>query len=669
MSPIRQYFLLILLCLPVAASAQSGMLDPGFSGDGIATLSGEVNGISLIAYTGTLQPDGKILIAGWTNAAPRANCMIARYLSDGTLDASFGDSGSLIAGLQDFASRGSALALQDDGKILLAATVDNGINYDYGVLRMLPNGTPDSTFGEDGWVLADFGTSFETANAVGVQPDGKIIVAGRIADGFFANFGMARFLPDGQPDLQFGEQGLVSTDFREEDSAMGIAIQEDGKIILGGFSSISAKGDFALARYHPDGSLDKSFGTGGKVLTDLAGTNDSDYITCMQLLADGRILTAGNANNNNLEFTSDAGIVRYMPDGQLDPTFGSDGVVIAPLGSKTNVEGVTVAADGKVIICGTSDVVAGENRWFLSRFQPEGGLDISFGTLGVVTTNMQGPNNFAGDVFVQPDSKIVVVGTADASPNFKFAVARYIADFKIQFTSSSISCIGAHDGQITVQASGGIAPYLYSIDGGFDFQESNTFTDLPPGTYVILVQDQDGLGNIGSIGPIVIEDATAPPAVDVQVAGNTITILVNDGGNPPYQYAIDGTNYVSENVFTDLPDGTYPVSVLDDHGCLIFDSTVVIQVSAVHNPIGKEGLTVLPNPSDGLFQLVIEDDYSDYYSLAITDMTGRFVYTTALHQHAGIKEQYNLDHLQTGNYVLQVICGQRTLVTKLMIMR
>ena len=668
MSSLRQFFTLNLLILSMAATAQSGALDPGFSGDGIATLDGGTNTFDL-AYAGALQPDGKILIAGWTNATAKPSFFIARYQTNGTLDNTFGNNGSVVAGISNISCRGSAIALQTDGKIVVAGSADSSSTYDFLVLRLLPDGTPDSTFGSAGWVTTDFGTTLEYANAVAIQRDGKIIAAGRKAEGFFSDFAMVRLLPDGQPDPQFGDQGLVGTNFREEDNAAAIVIQDDSKIILGGFSSVSANGDFALARYNQDGSLDKLFGSGGKVLTDLAGQNESDFITSMKLLSDGRIVTAGNANNNNLEFTSDAGIVQFMPDGALDPSFGTDGIVIAPLGSKTNVEGVTVAADGKVIICGSSDVAQGENRWFLSRFQPQGGLDISFGTLGVVTTNMQGANNFAGDVLVQPDSKIVLAGTSGASPNFNFAVARYIADFNIQFTSSPISCIGAQDGQITVHASGGIAPYLYSIDGGFDFQESNTFTDLPPGTYVILVQDQDGLGNTGSIGPIVIEDAHYPPTVDVEVVGNTITILVADGGHPPYQYSIDGTNFVTSNVFSDLADGTYLVLVQDAGGCIIFDSTAVIQVSAVRDPLKKAELSILPNPSDGLFQLGIKDDYSNYNSIAITDMTGRVVYTASIHQDTPIKEVYNLHHLQTGSYALQVIGGQRTLVTRLLILR
>ena len=145
--------------------------------------------------------------------------------------------------------------------------------------------------------------------------------------------------------------------------------------------------------------------------------------------------------------------------------------------------------------------------------------------------------------------------------------------------------------------------------------------------------------------------------------------LVADGGHPPYQYSIDGTNFVTSNVFSDLADGTYLVLVQDAGGCIIFDSTAVIQVSAVRDPLKKAELSILPNPSDGLFQLGIKDDYSNYNSIAITDMTGRVVYTASIHQDTPIKEVYNLHHLQTGSYALQVIGGQRTLVTRLLILR
>jgi uncharacterized delta-60 repeat protein len=661
-------FVYFCLCaLPLWS--QSGSLDPTFSGDGIDIIDLGI-GSTEIAYGGALQPDGKILIVGWSNANSNIDFAVVRYLQDGTRDISFGTNGVALVDYNGTNNRGSAITVQPDGKIVVAGATDIADQSDFSVLRLHPDGTPDSTFGQNGWMVTDLGTTFEYPNAVEVQSDGKIILAGRVDEETFADFGMIRYTSDGQLDTFFGVKGIVITDFREEDLANDILIQPDGQIILGGFSSVSALGDFALARYNADGTLDKSFGTGGKVLTDLEGNNQSDFINDLVLLDDGKIIAAGNANYNNLEFTSDMGIVKYNPNGTLDESFGQNGVFIHSIGGRTNVQGVAVQHDGKIVLGGETDAVFGSKQWIVSRYKPEGGLDTTFGGIGWVTTQVGNFNNtFPNGVFIQDDSRIVLTGTTGMSPNFDFAAVRFIADFVLSAFSTEVSCFGVEDGTITVAVNGGVPPYLFSIDGIF-FQKSNVFTGLAPGEYTIVIKDSNGSGVTGAIGPIVIPQSPTPPAVHADVVESSVTLTVDQGGFPPFLYSNNGgTFYTSSNTFNNLTDGAYSFVVIDDKGCIIFDSIIVIQVTAVVDLNGSLSFSFSPNPSSGKIHIVIDATSSTNAQASVMDMTGRILFQSSLDINSNGNHEIDLGHLESGTYMLFIRCQEKWGVKKLIITR
>ena len=649
--------------------AQSGSLDFTFSEDGIDIFD-LGSGSSDLSYGGALQPDGKILSTGWTNANGNLDIAVVRYLPDGSKDPSFGDNGVVIADYNGTPDRGYDLAIQSDGKIVIAGATDSAGESDFSVLRLHPDGRPDSTFGVNGWMVTDLGTTYEYPNAIALQADGKIILAGRVDEETFADFGMIRYTTDGQLDTFFGEKGIVITDFRDEDLATSILIQPDGQIILGGFSSVTALGDFALARYNPDGTLDKSFGTGGKVRTDLDGTNQSDYINDMVLLADGSIIAAGNANNNNLDFTSDIGMVKYLPNGDPDETFGELGVFIQSLGGRTNVNGIAEQHDGKIVLGGDTDAVFGSDQWFVSRYKPEGVLDTMFGGIGWVTTQVGGfSNTFANSVFIQNDSRIVLTGTTGANPNLDFAVVRFIADFVLSASTTEISCYGGADGSIIVDASGGFPPYLFSIDG-ISFQKSNLFTGLAPGSYTVVIKDSNGTGVTGAIGPIVITNLAPPPVVHADVIDNNVTLTVEPGGSPPFLYSNNGgLFFTSLNTFSNLTDGAYQFVVIDDKGCTIFDSIIVIQFTAIDHLGGSLPFSFSPNPSSGKISVFIDTNLTSNTLASIIDLTGRVFYQGSLDASTATTHEIDLSHLESGTYILLIRNQEKWGVEKLMITR
>jgi uncharacterized delta-60 repeat protein len=218
-----------------------------------------------------------------------------------------------------------ALAIQRDGKLVAAGRSRvTALSDDSAVGRYSARGRLDSSFGRGGKVLTDFGSRKRVsgwANAVAIQADGKLVVAGSsgiIADGPW-RFALSRYTARGKLDPTFGSGGKVLTRFGPvSDSAVAVAIQRDGKIVAAG-SDVRNHAVFALARYTPGGKLDPSFGSGGKVLTDLGLWSDARAVA---IQADGKLVVAGVGR------LSDFAVARYAADGKLDSSFGSGGKVM-----------------------------------------------------------------------------------------------------------------------------------------------------------------------------------------------------------------------------------------------------------------------------------------------------------------------------------------------------
>jgi uncharacterized delta-60 repeat protein len=233
----------------------------------------------------------------------------------------------------------------------------NGSNFQELSLTVDPEsraGMLDATFGTEGKVFTDFGLANDIANAVALQPDGKLVGGGWAGN----DFSLARYNPDGSLDPSFGDGGTVRTNFangaaESVDDIDGIALQPDGKIVAVGGSN----GDFALARYNPDGSLDSSFGTGGLVVTDFGTGNARARGVALQ--ADGKIVVAGTTGGT-------FAMACYLPDGTLDPDFNGSGWVITDFGHANDIaNAVALQADGEIVLGGWAgnDFCLAEIRW------------------------------------------------------------------------------------------------------------------------------------------------------------------------------------------------------------------------------------------------------------------------------------------------------------------
>jgi uncharacterized delta-60 repeat protein len=332
-------------------------------------------GGSDMAWAIAVQPDGGIVAAGTTEF----DVALVRYDADGSLDAGFSEDGIQVT---DFGGMDGAtgMVLQADGRIVVAGWSDG----DFALARYNPDGSPDPTFSGDGMLMTDVGGHDEAA-AVAIQPDGRIVAAG----GSATDFALARFHPDGSPDTTFAGDGTQHTDFGGGESVRALAIQPDGRIVAAGATNDADWTDFALARYHADGSLDTSFGTGGTQTTDI---HYEDAVRGVALLPDGKILAAGRAAHDFMIARSDFGLARYSADGVLDTGFSGDGLVTTDFtldreDADDAAGAVALESDGRIVVAGSS--TAGEPGDFaLARY--EGGAATGAAPAGTAPPSISG---------------------------------------------------------------------------------------------------------------------------------------------------------------------------------------------------------------------------------------------------------------------------------------
>ncbi|MFE1557843.1 calcium-binding protein [Streptomyces sp. NPDC058734] len=399
--------LALVLALPSPALGAPGDPDPAFDGDGrVATDFGgggydESRGM-------VIQADGKIVTVGLTvpAAGGYSDFALARYNPDGSLDPTFdgdGDTdGRITADLRGGDDTADAVAVQPDGKLVVAGySADPDGGGAFTVARFNPDGSLDTTFDGSGFTTTDFGTGGpQEAHAVVVQPGGAIVAAG----GSGTDVALARYnAVNGSLDTTFGDGGKVTTGFAGGSAtAFDVTLQSDDKIVIAGRSGYnypSNESDFALARYHPNGGLDTTFGDAGRVTTPFAG---ADVANGVEVQPDGKIVTAGNSG-------FDFALARYNPaDGSLDGSFDGDGKVTTDFGTNTldGAADLALQPDGKIVAAGISLADFG-----VARYHADGSLDSGFGTGGKVRTDVSfGYFDTANAVALQSDGKIVVSG-------------------------------------------------------------------------------------------------------------------------------------------------------------------------------------------------------------------------------------------------------------------
>ena len=518
--------------IALARYNEDGSLDHTFGPNHDGKVASGLGSASVTTAGVAIAPTGKIFVAGSATSFPAfdSDFALVRYNADGTLDLPFGVGGLVttdLSGMPDFAG---AIAIQADGRIVVAGTTTQftptppppppppprdrtlttlGPDQDFAVVRYNADGTLDTGFGAGGKVITDVGSPFDAATSVAIGDVGRIVVAGSVAR-FTVDFAVAVYGADGRLDPGFGGGAPVVTDFAgDTDRAFGVAVANDHSVIAVGSAAI-ATGDpnlrpseIALARYLVDGSLDSTFDADGTVMTLLIGSG-IDEAEGVALQPDGKVVVAGNSRG---AFGGDFALIRYNADGSIDSTFGpsGDGRVVTDLGSAGRcgqtrcpasddvVTALVLQPDRKIVVAGaTFDADAHSFQFALVRYLADGTLDSTFGTGGIVKTDLAPVgrsslrDNKANGIGLQRDGKIIVVGsTTDLSERgtgLDWALARYNADGSLDPTFGPNG-----DGTLIVD---------FGSDRGIGSEQAGAVAIRPDGEFVVAGSTGHGLPTV-----------------------------------------------------------------------------------------------------------------------------------------------------------------------------
>ena len=394
----------------------------------------------------------------------------ALFSQDGQLDASFGEYGYVETDLFGFLDFGFAIAAQSDGNIVAAGVTEIVSNkYVPTLVRYLPDGNLDPAFGSDGIVTTDFNTpiGLDSYYDVYIQEDQKIVAAGFFGSPSSHDIMISRYMVDGSLDPSFGSNGITIIDLGDDDRFGGMGVMSDGKILIVGVSKISGANNVTFFRFLPDGNPDTSFGNNGIQVTGLIAPIDGKFI--LQLLENDSILVSGKLGggttlgkfeaegnldpdfgDNGLLFlginsyhapfsiTSEENIVvglsrslgnderegvlkRYLSNGSIDASFGDNGSVTMSY-ENFRPRKIIVQTNQQILILGNSAYGIDSNDAVVTRYKTNGNLDTTFGSGGSSSSS----EIYGDDMLLQEDGKIVWIGFTQFDINFY--LARYLND-------------------------------------------------------------------------------------------------------------------------------------------------------------------------------------------------------------------------------------------------
>ncbi|HVX25908.1 MAG TPA: T9SS type A sorting domain-containing protein [Parafilimonas sp.] len=599
---MKTVFTFSFLFIVFNAFNQPGSLDSTFNDSGKV-----INNNFGIVNSAALQSDSKILVGGNSVNDTSHNFAIARYTSDGDLDASFGSNGKI----ETIFNGGSSiynLNVLSSGKILAA-----GYGLDFVVFpfyqspllaQYLSNGHLDSSFGMNGKVSLDMtAVKGVSTKAMQVMSDGRIVQA---SENGLQGTTIIRYKSNGSLDSTFGTNGISSIPLYGLDQINALTIQTDNKIIVGGEAGIGSGGNFLIARFQSNGKLDSSFGNNGKRIIDFNENEDAFYALAVQ--PDGKILAAGKADSNGIS-TPIMTLLRFKSDGFLDSTFGQNGMAFGNFGDRfSGATSLVLQPDGKIDVGGfaytptTSDSATGD--FALAQFNADGSLNSGFSDTGSVITSFGYFQDIAS-LALQTDNKILAAGTADANTGdpseYNLALARYKntnGTLLIALKDFSAAPAGSGTIKLSWQAVSAVNNNYFSIERSSDSHFN----------------------------------------------GNEIAKIYSNG-EQSYAYTdntpLQGANY-------------YRLKQVDKDGSFSYSNVVAVTLQ------NETSITTYPNPAKNILHIKGLDANMKYES-RIMNEKGNVVLTTTINKNSVY--DFNVQNLSKGIYYLNLISSNKTLPT------
>lgn len=433
----RAFRLISVACALITACAYAvtglpGTLDTTWNGTGKVVT--DIDGGTDRAVAMALQPDGKLLLVGECSG----DFCVVRYLANGLLDTAWNGTGTVVTPIGGGADSAFSVAIQPDGKVLLAGVCDDGTKSSFCAARYLPGGTLDTTWNSTGTVITAIGSGSASATAMTLQPDGKVLLAGYCSIGTGSNNGfcVARYLSNGTLDTTWNGTGtVISAVGDRSDLATAMALQPDGNVLVAGYCAVGTgiDSDFCAVRYLPNGTLDTTWNGTGKVITPVG--SGSDLASALSLQSDGKVLVAGGcAVGVGFAFCA----ARYLSNGTLDTTWNGTGKVLSAVSGIA--QAMTLQPDGKALLAGSC--TGNTNTDFCAaRFLANGNLDTTWNGTGTVVTPIGSDSDSARAVILQTDGKVLLAGTCTEGFKDSFCAARYDAG-----SSSPTTCRPDVDG-------------------------------------------------------------------------------------------------------------------------------------------------------------------------------------------------------------------------------
>jgi len=604
---------------------QSGKIDLTFANNGIQRTK-----VSFYTLANKLkiQTNAKLLVAAYTFNSRQTT--IQRYLSNGILDNTFGVDGTAIIIINDKAAMLNQIAIQSDGQIIGGGTL---YNYDLGLIteedmftiRLNTDGSLDHNFGNQGKLISDFGSD-ERSRDIAIQKDGKILLAGEIFNGLDFDIVVVRYNPNGSLDTSFNKTGIVITDAESSEFVKSIAIQSDGRIVVGGIRYNENNADIILVRYNPDGSIDKSFDTDGKVITDLGYDEQTQDIS---INSNNKIVLGADYYDRT---QSDIAILRYNIDGSLDKSFNSTGTVFVDTGFDEYIGAISLQTDDKILVTG-NQIKGSRSDVLTARLNTEGKLDMSYNVFGYVTTDLNLGRGFGTSVVQQSDGKILVSGTRDNSfgTNLRNALIRYFANGMLDTTF-------------------GTRGIVYTVLSQIDFSND-----------AIIQKD----------GKILVAGATYNGAnLDI------VVLKYNSNGSLDNTFNLNGIKQIDfsayyANSITINEDGN--IYICAESEAYEFNDFVLLSISnSISNTSTSNGVQVIesvavnPNPCSNQTTLQFSN-ILDHARIEIWNSNAQMVQKEE--DVSGLQYRINLDNLIHGIYIVKVIDRNTNLSTNKMLVK